>query len=290
MTAVEAPRRRSWTVRARSNRSRDWITIWTVVLLISGQGFRYLLGLPIYGIVTALTIAAVAFVLRPTWRGLKPPLLIGCFVALAAMTFLWSSTRLVTALAVVALVLTTFLAFVTVRSHPSGHYMVLLYRGLQMSLALGLAFELVVSTIVRRPIHPLANDITRLAGEHGITAKVWWSENLLFEGGPVQGFVGNRNPFGALALLAGIMAFVMVLEHRVRRADAIVTLVAAVAALGVDEVCDRDGCAAVRSGVVARSLRHSQVARGAQAPPVLWNTCRYCCRRRADHQVSPRDL
>lgn len=212
-----------------SARSRDLLTVWTVLLLISGQGFRYLLGLPLYAVVTVATLVLVALAFRPTWGMLKPPLLIGSFVALAAASFLWSGTRAVTALAVVALVLTTFVAFVTVRANGSGHFMVLLYRGLQASLAIGLLFELVVAIIIRRPIHPLVSDITRLASDRGTEAEVWWSQNLLFEGGPIQGFVGNRNPFGAIALLAGIMAFVMLLDRSVRRADAVATLVAAVA-------------------------------------------------------------
>ena len=255
----------------RSPRSKDWLTIWTILLLISGQGFRYLLGLPIYAVVAALTVVGLTLAFQPTWRTLRPPLLIGCFVVLAAMTFIWSGTRGVTALAVAVLLVTTYIAFVTVRGHSSGQFMVLLYRGLQASLFLGLLFEFVVATIVRRPIHPLANDIARLAADHGTEAKVWWSQNLLFEGGPIQGFVGNRNPFAALALLAGIMAFVMVLEHRVRRFDAIGTLVAAVAVARPDAFCDRHGCAAVCDRAFAFGIRHSQGASSAQAP-VLFAT------------------
>ena len=216
-------------MRLTSARSRDLLTVWTVVLLISGQGFRYLLGLPIYAIVVVATIVVLTLAFRPTWRMLRPPLLIGSFVTLAAASFLWSATRAVTALAVVVLIATTYIAFVTVRGHGSGRFMVLLYRGLQASLFLGLAFELFVSVVIRHPIHPLANDIARLATDRGTEAEVWWSQNLLFEGGPIQGFVGNRNPFGALALLAGIMALVMLLDRRVRRADAVGTLVGAVA-------------------------------------------------------------
>jgi exopolysaccharide production protein ExoQ len=215
-------------VRLNSARSRDLLTVWIIVILVSGQGFRYLMGLSAFVVLAIASVVAIGLAFRPSWRALKPPLLIGSFVALAALSFLWSGTRVVTALAVLALVATTFMAFATVRGHSSGHFMVLLYRGLQVSLFIGVAFELFVSLVMRRPVHPLVSDITDLAQEHGTEAKVWWSQNLLFEGGPIQGFVGNRNPFGAIALLAGIMAFVMLLERRVRRADAIATLAAAV--------------------------------------------------------------
>ena len=221
--------RAGWLDKLTTVRAREWITIWTVLLLISGQGFRYLMGLYLYSALVVLTIAAIALAFRPTWRTVKPPLLIGSFVALAAVSFAWSGTRAVTALAVVVLVATTFITFVTVRGHASWRFMVLLYRGLQASLFLGLAFELAISIFARRPVHPLVSDIHRLAAAHGRPTEVWWSQNLLFEGGPIQGFVGNRNPFGAIALLAGIMAFVLLLERRVRRADAAVTLAAAVA-------------------------------------------------------------
>ena len=183
-------------------------------------------------------------------------MLIGLFVALAAVSFAWSATRAVTALAVVVLLVTTYVALVTVRGHASGRFMVLLYRGLQASLAIGLLFELIVSVVIRHPIEPLGNDIARIADDHGTADKIWWSQNLLFEGGPIQGFVGNRNPFGAIALLAGIMAFVDAARAsrsqgrrhchprgRRRRSPA-------------DEVGDRHRGAAVRDHPVARRRCH----------------------------------
>jgi len=197
------------------------------VLLVSGQGFRYLCGVAGYVILAVLTVVLLVLAFRPTWTKLKPPLLIGSFVGLAALTIVWSATRAVTILAVVALVVTTAIALMTARGTTSGHYMVLLYRGLQASLALGLVFELFVALVIRRPIRPVVSDFSKVAREHADHAAVWWSQNLLFDGGPIQGFVGNRNPYGAIALLAGIMAFVMLLERRVRRRDAIVTLAAA---------------------------------------------------------------
>lgn len=197
------------------------------MLLVSGQGFRYLCGVAGYSILAIATVVLLVFAFRPTWTKLKPPLLIGSFVGLTALTIAWSATRAVTVLAVVALIITTAIALMTARGTTSGHYMVLLYRGLQASLALGLVFELFVALVIRRPIHPVVSDFSKVAQEHADHAAIWWSQNLLFDGGPIQGFVGNRNPYGAIALLAGIMAFVMLLERRVRRRDAIATLAAA---------------------------------------------------------------
>lgn len=210
-----------------TSQARDVLTVGVIVLLMSGQGFRYLLGIPLYGVVCLAAVVLVAIAFRPTWRSIRPPLLIGAFVALAVASVLWSATRSVTLLASLVLVVTTFVAIVTVRGVSNARFMVLLYRGLQISLYLGVAFEMVVAIVVRAPLAPLSSDMMDLA-EPGTGAEgLLWSENRLFEGGPIQGFVGNRNPFGMLALLAAIVALVMLLERRIRPIDGVATLVIA---------------------------------------------------------------
>ncbi|MFW7415755.1 O-antigen ligase family protein [Demequina sp. SO4-18] len=211
-----------------SERARAVVTIGAIVLLVSGQGFRYLLGLPAFAVMSVVTIVAVFVVFKPSLRSMRPPLLIGAFVGLAALSVVWSATRAVTTLAVVALVATTAIAIITARGASNTEFMVRLYRGLQVSLFLGIAFELVVAFVVRAAVPPLAGDLEALAANRGAEAiQSPWSANLLLEGGPIQGFVGNRNPFGAIALLAGIVAFVLLLDRRIRRVDGWVTLGAA---------------------------------------------------------------
>lgn len=213
----------------RTERGRAYVTIWTVVLLISGQGFRYLLGLPAFVVLCLVTVTAVAVIFRPRIATLRPPLLVGMFVTLAAASFAWSATRGVTALALMAMLLTTFIALVTVRGTNSVQFMVLLYRGLQISLVGGVIFELVVAFIIRQPMGPLVNDLRGIAGDHPDALPEQWSANLLLEGGPIDGFVGNRNPFGAIALFAAIVAMVLMMQRRIRRRDAAVTIALAFA-------------------------------------------------------------
>lgn len=211
-----------------SPRGRDILTIWAVVFMMSGQGFRYLLGLPLYSLLCVATLAAVIVAFRDTIPRIRVPLLISGFIALAAISIVWSATPAVSILAIVVLAATTFLAAVTVQASGTFRFMRLLYRGLQISLIGGIAFELVVSVFVRAPIRPIVGDLDKLAGIDEKSSPFVWSENLLFHGGPVQGFVGNRNPFAAIALLAGIVAVVMLLDGRVRRMDAIATIACSV--------------------------------------------------------------
>ncbi len=208
---------------ATSESARAALTVWTVILLNSGQGFRYALGIVPYVLLVVLTLIAVAVAFRPALRTLRPPFLIGAFVSLAALSVLWSATPAVTAVAVAVLIVTTLVAMTQVRAFSSGRFMELLYRGFQISLVMGVLFEAVVALVVRAPVPPLSGDLASIA-ERAEGTDQWWSENLLFEGGPVQGFVGNRNPFGAIALFTAILAIALLLDRRIRRVDGIATL------------------------------------------------------------------
>lgn len=226
MTVLEHVRTRA-THAVSSSRVRNYVSIWTIVLVMSGQGFRHLLGLPLYGVLSALTVIAVAVCYAASGQRFRVPFLIVAFVGLAALSVTWSATRGVSAIAVGLLIATTFIAVATVRGSGTVAFMSLLYRGLQISLYAGILFEVFVAFAFRGPVPPLSSDLAEIAGVDDQEGVNTWSENLLLEGGPIQGFVGNRNPFGALALLAGVVALVLLLDKRIGRLDGIATLSAA---------------------------------------------------------------
>ncbi|WP_156157598.1 O-antigen ligase family protein [Demequina pelophila] len=205
---------------------RAWAVVGTVVLLSSGQGFRYLLGVPGYAALVLAGVGAVAIAFRRRLHRVRVPLLVGSFVGLAAVSVLWSATRAVTLVATVVLVVTTAVALVIQKGTSRGQFLAYLYRGLQVSLFGGLLFELYVSLVLREPLPRLSTDLADLARvDPG--AFYPWSENRLFTGGPIQGFVGNRNTFDSIALLVAIVAVVLLLERRIRRLDGFGTLAAA---------------------------------------------------------------
>ena len=218
--------RRSVTaLRARiSDATRDRVAIAAIVVLISGQGFRYLLGLRLYAAVCAAVILAVAACFPLSRRTLRVPPLLWAYVAFAAVGIAWSATRPITALAVLVMIATTYLAVSIVGGMSPARFMDCLYRGLQVSLFGAVAFELFVTFAVGHPVLPLSGDLARLAPDGTTVASVRWSEELLLRGGPIQGFVGNRNPTAAIALFAAIAALAVWWEGRARRFDAIATL------------------------------------------------------------------
>jgi len=207
-----------------SERTRDYVTVWTIVLLMSGQGFRYLMGLPAYAVLSVVTVAAVAATMRTRIRDLRIPVLLAAFLGLAVASVVWSATRTVTALAIVVLLVTTYLALATVRRTSPARFLELLYRGLQVSLFGGVAFEVIVALVVRHPIAPLVGDLVKIADDDLGKTGIMWSHDMLLSGGPIDGFVGNRNPFGAIALFAAIAGVALLMERRIRAIDGLVTL------------------------------------------------------------------
>jgi len=73
---------------------------------------------------------------------------------------------------------------------------------LRWILALSLAFELVVAAFIRHPVLPFFVDYSKL---HKIPAAFYWSRDLLFHGGQIQGIQGNSNLLALTALLALIV-------------------------------------------------------------------------------------
>lgn len=221
---------RVWRFRARGS-TRTVVAVATIVVLISGQGFRYLLGLRLYAVLCVAIILAVAACLPLKWRSLRGPRVLAAYVVVAVMGIAWSATRPITALAVLVLIATTFVALSVVGGTSEVRFMELLYRGLQVSLFGGVAFEFVVTFVIGHPVLPLFGDVARLAPSSTGVSSLHWSEDALLHGGPIQGFVGNRNPTAAIALLAAIVALVLWWEGRVSRIDAGATLATAFAVM-----------------------------------------------------------
>ncbi|WP_159449242.1 O-antigen ligase [Demequina sp. NBRC 110055] len=227
-TATARERALRWLA---STHGREAVAVWSVVFLVSGQGFRYLLGMALYSVLAVVTVTAVAIAFRTSAARVKLSVVVLAFVALTGLSVIWSVTPAVTALAALVTVATTYVAIVTVQNFGTSRFLELLYRGLQWSLLLGVSFELIVAAFIRDEVRPLVSDLTGLAGLTEKTSPFMWSENHLLEGGPIQGFVGNRNPFAAIALLTAILALMLYLERRVSRRNAFITLAVSAAVL-----------------------------------------------------------
>lgn len=168
-----------------------------VIWLFSGQGFRYLLG--VWGYAVASVGVAALSALSLNVPRCAPRLLLA-FVTLALMSTLWSFTPLVTFTAALVLVLTTYLALAATATWSPSELLRIVRPGLLVSVVGGLMFEVFVA-LHGGPLASPTHSFQALAAASPDASPVYWSDGLLLRGGPIQGFVGNRNPEGALGAM-----------------------------------------------------------------------------------------
>jgi exopolysaccharide production protein ExoQ len=176
--------------------------------LFAGDAIRYTISWWGFGFLAVVTtVLAVLLLVRAgrsgEWAWRSTPVFLAAFLLLATLSIAWSFYPGWTALAVLTTVATVAIA-VSIAVICSWAQIL---RGLSVAfrliLVLSLVFEFVVSAFVRHPILPFWVD-------YGTTEKLpkllYWSRDLLFEGGKIQGIVGNSSLL-AFAALVGLIVF-----------------------------------------------------------------------------------
>lgn len=168
--------------------------------LAAGDFWRYLLSWWGWGaiVLVFLTLAIVELV-RSRLEVRRIPLLLGATLALIVLSIAWSAYRVESVLGVVATLVTTTFAVFLATCFTWAELVDALARAMRVALGLSLLFEFVVSVFVRDKVLPLWVDYSDL---DKIPNAFYWSRDLLFEGGRIQGIVGNANILAMIALLA----------------------------------------------------------------------------------------
>lgn len=173
----------------------------------------------------ALAIAIPMIVIaRPhpfLWRRLPWTAL--AYVALALLSVAWSQWRVPTIVTWMLLAAVTVNALLIAHAFTWGEIVHALAAAFKWIVGLSLALELWVSLVVRHPILP--NFFA--APEGDLDPHLYWVRDNLFDGGRIQGIVGNSNVLAIISLFA-IIAFGVQIAQGIRwRATNIVWLVLA---------------------------------------------------------------
>ncbi len=180
------------------------------VLTLGSNGVRNVVGWwGFLALAVALTVVgAVLFVReRPArfrWYRLPSPLY--WFLALAALSIAWSQYRLESVLGVLAQLATTLLAVVLAFVLTWHEVLRTLGTALRYLIGLSLVFELGVSLLIREPVFQNFLVFVEVPDEGKPSKLLYWSRDLLFSGGPIQGLVASSVLLGFLALL-GLIVF-----------------------------------------------------------------------------------
>jgi exopolysaccharide production protein ExoQ len=209
------------------------LTIFLVVALftlLAGDAWRYTITWWGFGVV-ALGIAATSVMLlarrRAHWGASSVPIPLAVFLALATLSIAWSFYPGATAIGLVTTWLTTIVAAAIAVTFTWDEFLRGLALALRFVLGLSLLFELFVALVIRRPVLPLWVDY----GTGDLPKLLYWSRNELFEvfdGGRIQGVVGNASTLGFMALLALIAFGLQLAGGTVRRLPGILWIAIAV--------------------------------------------------------------
>ncbi|GAA2188584.1 polysaccharide biosynthesis protein HfsI [Leucobacter alluvii] len=177
------------------------------VLALGSNGFRNLVGWPGFlGLAVALVVWGIVIFARERperfrWYRLPAPLY--WFLGLAILSVFWSQYRVESVLGVIGQLATTLLAVVIAFVLSWHEVLRTLGTALRYLIGLSLAFELIVAVFVQ---HPVFQNFIDVPESGKIPKLLYWSRDLLFVGGPIQGIVASSVLLGFIALL-GVIIF-----------------------------------------------------------------------------------
>jgi O-antigen ligase len=199
--------------------------------LVAGDAWRYLLSWWGWGaiVVILITLATVELV-RSRVDVRRLPLLLLATLGLMTLSVAWSAYPAASALGVMATLCTTVYAVFLATCFTWAELIDSLARAMRIVLVLSLLFELVVAICVRAPVTPLWVDYSDL---DKIPQAFYWSRDLLFEGGRIQGIVGNANILAMAAFLSLIAEVSKVVAGRSTRVGFAVWALVAIGVLAL---------------------------------------------------------
>jgi exopolysaccharide production protein ExoQ len=191
-----------------SQRFRSAFVSFALFTLLAGDAWRYSISWWGFSVI-AVVITGIAIALlvrdRAKWSPARLPYPLIVFLALATVSIAWSFYPWASVLGVLVTWMTVVggVTFAVILTREQ--FILALGRALKVILAASLLFELVVSLFVRAPLLPAWVN-------YGTTVDLpklyYWSRDVLFTGGKIQGIVGNSNLLSMVALL-GLIVFAL---------------------------------------------------------------------------------
>jgi exopolysaccharide production protein ExoQ len=200
---------------------------------IAGDFWRDALSWYGWGVIVAVVFTGSVVLLvhnRKTTRLGRLPYPLIAFLALATVSIAWSDYRLESVMGTAAQFVTTAAAVAVSIVLSWAELLTVLGWVFRLVLGLSIVFEFIVSAFIRHPIYPVwvvPDDPKHPA------ALLYWSRDLLFHAGKIQGIVGNSSLLAMAALLGLIVFVVQLLTRSTGRVAGWFWLVVAVAIIAI---------------------------------------------------------
>jgi exopolysaccharide production protein ExoQ len=216
-------------MRALDNpRFRFGLLTLALVTVLAGDIWRYTVTWVGFGVVVlVVSVFSVMLLVRNAarWRLGGLPYSLLAFVVLIVVSVAWSAYPSATVVGVIATLLTVLSAVAFAVSFSWAELLRALGVALRVIIGGSILFEIFVSAVLRRPLLPLWYEYP----DGKLAKSLYWSRDLLFEGGKIQGLPGNSALLGFIALLALIVFAAQLAAGTTRRVSTIVWLVLAAA-------------------------------------------------------------
>ncbi|GAB3030009.1 O-antigen ligase [Parafrigoribacterium mesophilum] len=179
--------------------------------MLAGDAWRYSISWYGWGVIILILAIGTVQLLLQNRRRLRPfPVTLLAFLVLATLSIAWSFYPGLTAAGALSQWLTTAGATALAITLSWAELLRALGIALRIILGLSLLFELTVSLVIRHAVLPFwvdYGDTTHLP------KLVYWSRDVLFVDGKIQGIVGNSSLLAMIALL-GLIVFGVQLASR----------------------------------------------------------------------------
>ena len=185
--------------------------------ILAGDAWRY--SITWYGFAVVVVVVSVfsAMLLvreRARWRLATLPYPLLGFVVLTTVSIAWSAYPSSSAVGIVATLLTVLSAVAFAVAYSWAEIIRALGLALRVILSISIVFELFVSIVIRRPVLPLWSPYD---DDGTLPKSLYWSRDVLFDDGKIQGIVGNSALLGFVALLAVIVFAVQLASGATKR-------------------------------------------------------------------------
>ena len=218
-----------------STSARTVFLVLILFTLLAGDAWRYTIGWTGFAILVGLLAAAsivILIVRRTSWNIGSLPYPLIAFLALATLSLVWSFYPGATALGLAATWCTVIAGVAVAVTFSWAEILRGLALALRFVLGMSLLFEFVVAAFIRRPVLPPVPepgiDYANLPNK--VPPMLFWSRDELFQvfdGGKIQGIVGNSTLLSFVALLGIIVFGIQLAGGQIRRRWALFWLVIA---------------------------------------------------------------
>lgn len=184
---------------------------------LAGDFWRDATGWYVWGTVVAIVTAGAIVLLvhnRKRFRLLDLPFPLVAFLVLATASIAWSDYRLESLGGAAAQWLTSAIGVAVALTLSGPELLRVLGWVFRAILGFSFVFEFIVSAFIRHPIYP----VWLVPDDPAHPAKLlYWSRDLLFSFGKIQGILGNSSLLGMAALLGLIVFAIQLLSRSVGR-------------------------------------------------------------------------